>query len=157
MEMVRMSEQTVERSYRIVVGIDTAAGSTTALRWAVQQAKLIDAKIEAVSAWHHPSATGFAMGWGVVPPPEQEDPRAMNEQLLAETVAEVVDGVDPQVSVSTRVIEGDATHVLLEAACGADLLVVGGREHGVLAGLLRGSVSEHCVQHAPCPVVVIPQ
>ena len=38
---------------------------------------------------------------------------------------------------------------------GADLLVVGSRGHGGLAGMLLGSVSEHVIAHANCPVVVI--
>jgi nucleotide-binding universal stress UspA family protein len=44
--------------------------------------------------------------------------------------------------------------VLLNAAKGAQLLVVGNRGHGEFRGALLGSVSMHCVQHAPCPVVV---
>jgi nucleotide-binding universal stress UspA family protein len=40
-------------------------------------------------------------------------------------------------------------------AWGADLLVVGSRGHGDFAEALLGSVGQHCVQHATCPVVVI--
>ena len=44
---------------------------------------------------------------------------------------------------------------LLKAAQNADLLVVGSRGHGAFAGMLLGSVSEHCVTHSLCPVVVV--
>ena len=38
---------------------------------------------------------------------------------------------------------------------GADLLVVGSHGHGRFSGMLMGSVSTHCVEHASCPVVVV--
>jgi hypothetical protein len=38
---------------------------------------------------------------------------------------------------------------------GADLLVLGTRGHGGFTEALLGSVSQHCVQHASCPVVII--
>src|ERR1022692_3459788 len=53
------------------------------------------------------------------------------------------------------VAEGNAAQVLRDAAKGADLLVVGSRGHGEFVGALLGSVSQQCVHHAPCPVVVI--
>ena len=45
--------------------------------------------------------------------------------------------------------------VLLAAAAGAQLLVVGNRGHGGFREALLGSVGQHCVQHAPCPVLVV--
>ena len=54
-----------------------------------------------------------------------------------------------------RVVEGNPAQVLLDASDGADLLVVGSRGHGGFAEALLGSVSQHCVHHAHCPVVVI--
>jgi len=45
--------------------------------------------------------------------------------------------------------------VLLDAAAGADLLVVGSRGYGGFAEALLGSVGQHCVHHATCPVVII--
>ena len=48
-----------------------------------------------------------------------------------------------------------AAAALLDAAEGADLLVVGSRGLGGFTGLLLGSVSQQCVQHAGCPVVIV--
>jgi nucleotide-binding universal stress UspA family protein len=53
------------------------------------------------------------------------------------------------------VAEGPPALELLKAAQNADLLVVGSRGHGAFAGMLLGSVSEHCVAHSSCPVVVV--
>jgi nucleotide-binding universal stress UspA family protein len=80
----------------------------------------------------------------------------MAEKALAETVADVVGTRDKPVEVRAAVAEGPAAHVLLTGAAGAELLVVGCRGHGGFAGMLLGSVSQHCAHHAPCPVVVIP-
>ena len=44
--------------------------------------------------------------------------------------------------------------MLESASVGAALLVVARRGHGELVGLLLGSVSEHCMTHAHCPVLV---
>jgi nucleotide-binding universal stress UspA family protein len=52
-------------------------------------------------------------------------------------------------------VEGPAGDVLVRAAEGAELLVVGGRGRGALRGMLLGSVALHCVLHAPCPVLVL--
>ncbi len=62
-----------------------------------------------------------------------------------------------QAQVEARVIQGHPAAVLLEAAESAGLLVVGSRGRGGFVGMVLGSVSQHCIQRAACPVVVVPQ
>jgi nucleotide-binding universal stress UspA family protein len=50
---------------------------------------------------------------------------------------------------------GHPARVLLDAAADAVLLVVGSRGRGGFTGMLLGSVSQHVVARAPCPVVVV--
>jgi Universal stress protein family len=74
--------------------------------------------------------------------------------VLAEAIAQMY-VIDPDVEICPRVVKGQAGQVLVDAAEGADLLVVGGRGHGGLAGAVPGSVSRFCAHHAPCPVVIM--
>ena len=52
--------------------------------------------------------------------------------------------------------EGGPAHALIEMSGGARMLVVGNRGHGGFAGLLLGSVSAACAEHASSPVLIIP-
>lgn len=141
------SEQ--QNSPRIVVGVDGSSSSRDALRWAVAQARLSGAEVEAVTTWEYPAATGWS-----VPVPADDLARAASA-ALTESVREVVGEDGPPVAVRQSVVLGNAAQVLLEAARGAELLVLGNRGHGGFAGALLGSVGQHCVHHAPCPVVIV--
>jgi nucleotide-binding universal stress UspA family protein len=130
---------------RIVVGVDGSAASKDALRWADRQAKLTGASLEAVTAWSYPTTYGFPVIANV-------DWEQGARTVLDETVDEAL---GKEADLTRRVVEGHAARVLTDAAVDADLLVVGSRGHGGFTGLLLGSVSEHVVTHAPCPVVVV--
>jgi nucleotide-binding universal stress UspA family protein len=134
---------------RIVVGVDGSAEARRALAWAGHQAEITGASLEVVMAWEMP-----AMLFGPVIWPEGFDPRADAGRLLDEEIAAAL-GTAPTIALSAVVEEGQAAAVLLHAAEGADLLVVGSRGRGGFAGLVMGSVSEHLAAHAPCPVVII--
>ena len=115
---------------RIVVGVDGSPSSRAALRWAVNQAKLTGATVDAVIAWHIPaSMTGYGWTAPMVPDISFED---VAKQTLEETIAEVV-GSGEVPRVRSLVCHGIAAQVLLEASADADLLVVGRRGHGEFA------------------------
>ena len=141
---------------RVVVGVDGSPCSEKALRWAIALAERTDAEVEAVASWQDPVTTTYAFGLTPVYAGDQ-DWAGITGRCLQESVARAVEELHPRVAIVTRVAEGNPAQVLLDAAASAQLLVVGSRGHGTLAGMLLGSVSQHCVQHAPCPVVVVPK
>ena len=134
--------------HRIVVGVDGFESSKAALRWAIRQAKLTGAVVEAVIAWHVPVGTGW------IPTADMPDYQEDAFTVLAEAITEMC-AVDPDVQVCPRVLEGRAGQVLVEAADGADLLVVGSEGHRGLAEALLGSVGQYCANNASCPVVIM--
>jgi nucleotide-binding universal stress UspA family protein len=138
---------------RIVAGVDGSPSSRAALRWAVRQAVLTGATVDAVMAWEYTiAAAGY--GWAPVVAIDDVSYQQYSEKAMAATISEVV-GPGDQARVRSRVVEGNASQVLLDAAAGADLLVMGSRGHGGFADALLGSVSHNCVHHAACPVVIM--
>jgi nucleotide-binding universal stress UspA family protein len=133
---------------RIVVGVDGSEASRAALRWAVRQADLTGATVVAVTAWEYPV---FSVGNVLLPP---NDPESIATRVLAETVADTVP--ESSVEVRERIVGNHPAQALIDAAQGAQLLVVGSRGHGTFSAALLGSVALSCIHHAPCPVVVVP-
>jgi nucleotide-binding universal stress UspA family protein len=134
---------------RIVVGVDGSESARAALLWAVRQAKLTGSGVDAVVSWSIP-ATAAAAG----PLPDSYDPAGDAAGALTEAVGPVRTA-NPDIELRTVEVEGPPGPGLVEYAEQAELLVVGSRGHGMVAGLLLGSVSEYCVSHAKCPVVVL--
>lgn len=148
-----MTTKSTSEHSRIIVGVDGSESSVAALRWAVRQAKLTDGIVEAITAWQIPAS---AVGYGVTPiSADTLDYREEHaKQVLAEAISTVTSSqdIDRVHSVVTQAIPAQA---LTEASGDADLLVVGSRGLGEASGTLHGSVSQYCVHHAHCPVVVI--
>ena len=139
----------VRRQGGIVVRVDGSPSSRRALDWALRQADATGLKVVAVLAWRAP--TGYGTGALVTQGVDWADEaRASLESIVAPASAPW-----PQVPVEQRVLEGHPAEILLDQARSADLLVVGSRGHGGFVGALLGSVSNHCVHHATCPVVVV--
>lgn len=137
---------------RIVVGVDGSDSSVAALRWAVEEARLRDAALEVVHAWEYPGVADVAaIAAYTISPAELE--RGAREVLDAAIAA--VGPMPTGVVVTPVVVHGSVASALVDASKGAEMLVVGTRGRGGFAGLLLGSVSQQCVHHARCPVVVI--
>jgi nucleotide-binding universal stress UspA family protein len=138
----------------IVVGVDGSDSSKRALRWAVHQAELTHSAVLAVTAWDLPATQGGAIV-GLMPPVSDATAQeSETHKQLREVVADTV-GAHPPVEVRTEVRYGSAAEVLIDAADDASLLVVGSRGLGAFSRLLLGSVAQHCVQNAACPVLVV--
>ncbi|MFF7984068.1 universal stress protein [Streptomyces sp. NPDC007901] len=132
----------------IVVGVDGSESSRAALRWAAHQARLTGAELRPVQAWRLPVTYGMPVDYS------DADFEKQARESLRRTVEETL-GEHPGVPVAPQVVEGHPAAVLAEAAQNADLLVVGSHGHGAFTGMLLGSVSNHCVHHATCPVLVV--
>lgn len=136
----------------ILVGHDGSECAQAALRWAARLAARAGLDLRVLRAWSLTTAPTPA-SWepGFVPPLSDYE-TAVRDELAAQVAAA---RLDPAVRVTTHVLHRPPAHGLVEAAGGADLLVVGARGRGGFTGLVLGSVSDQCVHHAPCPVTVV--
>jgi nucleotide-binding universal stress UspA family protein len=140
--------------HRIVVGTDGSAGAQRALRWAFDQATLQGADLDLVIAWDFAArwATGFNPEW-----PQDADHLTSDAVTVADASVTALLGHRARPDwLHVHADQGPPALVLTERSRGADLLVVGSRGRGGFSRLLLGSVSSACVQHATCPVVVVP-
>lgn len=143
-----MSNDQDHPSNAVVVGFDGSDAADGAVDWAAAQSELTGGRLELVSAWEYPTS------WGnIIPLPSDYDPAADAQAMLDKVVARLATA-HPGLHVGTHVVEGRPGEVLVEASRHAALLVVASRGHGSLSGLVLGSVSQHCVTHARCPVLV---
>jgi nucleotide-binding universal stress UspA family protein len=110
--------------------------------------------VRAVMAWQkqvygYSSYAGVAMVF-----PDTRDLAEEARESLRQMVTDVV-GESEGPPIQQLVVEGHPAGVLVEHSKSADLLAVGARGHGAFTDLLIGSVSNHCVHHAACPVLVV--
>ncbi len=149
----------------IVVGADGSDLSKEALRWALEEGKLRGTPVVVIRAWETPFVPPTMDPFPGGPMPDgpmslgpmslgPQEVRNSAEALLAASVAEVA-GDEPGVEIESRAVEGHPAEILVDASQGAELLVLGSRGHGGFTGMLLGSVSQACVQHAHCPVVIV--
>jgi nucleotide-binding universal stress UspA family protein len=130
------------------VGFDGSPSGAAALARAAALAERSHATLDVITAWHYPIAYGgypITSNWS----PHEDAKDTLRAGLLHQ-----FGQVTPE-WVSGRATEGQPARVLIEASDGAEMLVVGSRGHGGFAGLLLGSVSSACAEHAACPVLIM--
>jgi nucleotide-binding universal stress UspA family protein len=138
---------------RIVAGIDGSPSSRAALHWAVNQARLTGGTVDAVIAWQIPLVLQSS-GWAPMYVEEEGDLEGNARRTIDAVVSEEVEPADQRL-VRCLVVHDHPAQALLDAAEGADMLVVGSRGHGSFADALLGSVSQHCVHQAHRPVLIM--
>lgn len=133
----------------IVVGVDGSNTSIEALREGNRIARALGTGITAVTVWSYPHVPmGVSMtstGWT----PERD------AQTILRDAIEQAFGADIPPGLNSEIVEGNPSASLMRAAEGSTMLVVGTRGHGGFLGLLMGSVSSACAEHASCPVLVV--
>ncbi|WP_416974994.1 universal stress protein [Streptomyces sp. 4F14] len=136
---------------RIVVGIGERGTESAALDFAVKEARLRHAALDAVRAWRCPAreSTDHPLLAG--------EPARLHELHAAEALEQALKDAPDGVDLYRHTVEGPARTALLTAAHGADLLVVGARRHPGHAGLQLGRVAHGVLHHSPCAVAVVPE
>ncbi|MDJ0468254.1 MULTISPECIES: universal stress protein [Nocardiaceae] len=131
----------------IVVGVDGSPSSILALQRAQHLATALSTTLEAIHVWQYQPYmdTGYVI---------EVEPAENAVRVLAEATAAAF-GTDVPAGLKQVARQGSAAKVLLDASHDAEILVVGSRGHGGFVGLLLGSVSSQCAEHAHCPVLVV--
>ena len=136
-----------------MIGVDGSDAAKEALQYGLHEASIRGTRVRAVHAWMHSSAIP-ATGPGMLPAVDASPMRAAAEKLLRTTVEAVAgDAVD---RIDRVVVESPAGPGIIANARDAELIVVGRRGLGTVRSLVLGSVSSYVVQHATCPVLVVP-
>lgn len=146
------SERDADRTERIVAAVDGSEIAQRALHWALEEGRLRHAHVAVVHAWRAPYVGGHPYTITELDPAIYE--KTSRQVLDAAIAAEDTRGLPSPVERISA--SGGAAAVILDAADGADLIVMGSRGLGGLKGLVLGSVTTQITYHAPCPVVVVP-
>jgi nucleotide-binding universal stress UspA family protein len=138
----------------ILVGVDGSGHSQLALEWAMKEAAIRHAPLTVLTV--HPAIVGY-FGGVVTTPGDQEltekAQAAVKEE--ADKVLSALDGPHPE-SVTVKAVHGFPVEELIEGSKDAEMIVLGSRGAGGFTRMLMGSTAGQVVQHAHCPVLIIP-
>jgi nucleotide-binding universal stress UspA family protein len=129
---------------------DFSQSASEALRIACSLASQHAAKLILLHVAQRPVSS--VAGMSVPPPP----PPTVDWSGLRAELHALVEGIK-NVSVETRLLEGEPASSIVDLArdVGADLIVIGSHGRTGLSRVLMGSVAEHVVRKAGCPVLTV--
>jgi nucleotide-binding universal stress UspA family protein len=134
----------------IAVAYDGGEEAKRALAAATRLATALGGELLLLACFESPGAAASPLGGGLDFEPDMQ---AAFLQMAQDAAAQV-----HGVPVRTRMLAGAAGQELADATReGVDLLVTGSRGYGPLRSVIAGSVARHLVDHAACPVLVIPR
>ncbi|MCW2873152.1 universal stress protein [Actinacidiphila oryziradicis] len=131
----------------VTVGLDGTPESLAAADWAAREAYLRGAPLRLVNAWPGEPQPEL--------PPEQEAAWHHWAERSLRTARNRLGKAYPGLRIATEQIPGFPICVLLAEAEGAQLLVLGSREVGSVAGFFLGSVGLELAATARTPVVLV--
>jgi nucleotide-binding universal stress UspA family protein len=137
---------------RIVVGIDGSRESQRALRFACERAETTGENVVAVHGYHSMSLRWLTLDGGASAPLLRRMAEA-DRFVAEETAGFAIDF--PGVEIATEAIAVRPAELLVTCSASASLVVVGSRGRDAFAEMLLGSVSQHLLHHAECPVCVV--
>jgi len=138
----------------IVVGVDGSGHSQRALEWAMDEAAVRHVPLSVLTV--HPAIKGYYGGMVTGPQDVEltEKAQAAVREEADKALAQL-DGPHPE-SVTVNAVHGFPVEELINASKEADMVVLGSRGVGGFTRLMLGSTAGQVVQHAHCPVVIIP-
>ncbi|MDI6909127.1 universal stress protein [Nocardioides sp.] len=129
----------------VLVGADGTDRSLATLEFAYRQAAL-----------HRLPLTIMHCFWDARPATEEEPVASDVRLVLAESLAGLGERF-PEVQARTELVRGMADERLVRASQRMDLVVVGAHHGGTLTTLLYGSIANAVLEHATCPVAIVPE
>jgi nucleotide-binding universal stress UspA family protein len=137
----------------IVIGVDQSPAGKEALRYGLHEASIRGTRARAVHAWL-PTRAVPVTGPGLVAPVDVEAYRQEAEAFLRATVDSIAG--EKATLVERALVESPPGEAIIDSSRDAELIVVGRRGLGAVRSFVLGSVSTYVIQHAKCPVTVIP-
>jgi nucleotide-binding universal stress UspA family protein len=138
----------------IIVGVDGSGHSQRALEWAMKEAAVRHVPLTVLTV--HPSIVGYFGGIVTTPQDlEQTEQVQVAVRTEADKVLTALEGPHPA-SVQIRAVHGFPVEELINASKEADLVVLGSRGVGGFTRMMLGSTAGLVVQHAYCPVTIVP-